>query len=323
MRIRLTLTGLFMLVAVTGAFGQVKTAPETRNAALRYWQAFAEMKDPPSDKATQELLEKTAGGEAAWDETKLAPILDANADALGIFQRATKLPECDWGIEYSRGPHASIAYVSRARVLARLNTLQGMREMAKGQPQAALDTWLAGIRFSDHLAKGGSLILTWIAKSALLPNLRELTTDARQGRLNSMQKKQLYAAVHALPEDGFDWGRAWETEEAAGETLFEELQRSQNPAALYESLMGATSPKDCVPPSTQQVQAYSNYMRNVAAALRLPAAKTPARLAELDGEAKDICGAVRQVIPAPQRVNDARTEVTGAREALLQALAAR
>ncbi len=320
MRMRLSIAGLLMLVATPGVHAQVKTPPETRNAALRYWQAFAEMKDPPSDKATQDLLEKTAAGEAAWDEAKLGPILDLNADAIGIFQRATKLPDCDWGIEYDRGPHASIAYVSRARVLARLNTLQGMREMAKGQSQAAVDSWLAGIRFSDHLSKGGSLILAWIAKSALLPNLRELTTDAKQGRLNSMQKKPLYAAVHALPEDEFDWGRAWETEEAAGETLFEELQRSQNPAALYESLMGATLPKDCVPPSTQQVQAYSNYMSDVAAALRLPPPAAKQRLAELDGAAKVLCEAIRQVIPAPQRVNDARIEVTVAREALLQAL---
>jgi len=317
---RLSIAGLVMLIAGTGMSAQVKTPPETRNAALRYWMAFAEMQDPPSDKATQELLEKTAGGEVSWDEVKLGPILDANADAIAAFQRATKLPECDWGIEYSRGPRALVAYAPRARVLARLNTLQGMREMAKGQSQAALDTWLAGIRFTDHLTKGGSLIFVLIAKGTLLPILRELTTDARQGRLNSMQKKQLYAAVHALPEDGFDWGRAWETEETAGEILFGELQRSQNPAALYESLMGATSPKDCVPPSTQQVQAYSNYMRNVAAALRLPPAKTPGRLAELDGEAKDICGAVRQVIPAPQRVNDARIEMIAARGDLLQAL---
>ena len=46
---------------------QVTLPPETRNAALRNWMAFAEVKDPPSDKATQELLEKTAAGESSWD----------------------------------------------------------------------------------------------------------------------------------------------------------------------------------------------------------------------------------------------------------------
>ena len=60
------------------AWPQAKYPPETRNAALRYWMAFAEMQDPPANKATQDLLEKTAAGEAAWDERQLGPILDAN-----------------------------------------------------------------------------------------------------------------------------------------------------------------------------------------------------------------------------------------------------
>ena len=320
MRIRLSLSGLFMLVAATGVFGQVKTPPETRNAALRDWMAFAEMKDPPSNKATQNLLEKTAAGDAAWDEAKLGPILDLNTEAIGIFQRATTLPDCDWGIEYNRGVRASIAYAPRARALARLNTLQGMREMAKGQSQAAVDTWLAGIRFTNHLAKGGSLIFALIAKSVLLPNLHVLMAEAKQRHLNSAQKQQLYAAVNALQEDGFDWGRAWEMEEAAAEPFFAEMQRSQNPAALYESLTGVPAPKNCTPPNAQQVQAYRAYMSDVATALRLPPPATKERLVPLEAQAKGLCEAIRNVVPSSKATNDARIEVTVAREALLQAL---
>jgi hypothetical protein len=323
MTARFSIGGVLLLVATVTLCGQVKTPPETRNAALRYWMAFAEIKDPPSDKSTQELLEKTASGEAVWDEVRLGPILDTNAAAIAMFQRATKLPECDWGIEYSQGPRASIAYVPRARVLARLNTLQGMREMAKGQAQAAVDTWLAGVRFSRHLAEGGSLIFSLVAKSALLPNLRELTAEAKQGHLNSTQKQQLYTEVKALPEDGFDWSHAWEMEEAAGEPFFAEMQRSQDPVALYESLMGAPAPKDCVPPSAQQVRAYQEYMSAVTAALRLPPPATKQRLAELDGKEKSICEAIRLTIPNSRRVNDARIEIITAREALLESLRAK
>src|SRR6266446_7947629 len=114
---------------------QAKRPIETHNAALRYWMAFAELQDPPTDRATAELLEKTAAGEAAWDEAKLGPILDKNETAIWRMQRATKLPECDWGLEYDLGPRASIAYVPKARVLARLNTLDGMRLAAKGDSQ--------------------------------------------------------------------------------------------------------------------------------------------------------------------------------------------
>lgn len=320
MRMRLSSAGLAMLVAAAGAFGQVKTSPETRNAALRYWMAFAEMKDPPSDKATQELLEKTAAGEAAWDEVRLGPILDANGDAIAIFQRATKLPECDWGLEYSRGPQASIAYAPRARVLARLNTLQGMREMAKGKSQTALDAWLAGIRFTGHLAKGGSLIFALTAESALLPNLHVLTAQAKQGHLNGSQKQQTLAALQALPEDGFDWDLAWSMEEASTEVFFAELQHSLDPAGTYASVMGVRPSEQCVPPSSQEVQAYHEYMSNVRGALRLAPAATKLRLDELEAKRKRLCEDVQMTIPAPFRLNDARIDLSTARGALLRAL---
>jgi hypothetical protein len=312
---------VLLLLGLPGsASAQAKLPPETRNAALRYWMAFAEIKDPPSDKVTQELLEKTAAGEAAWDEGKLGVILDANADAIGIFQRATKLPDCEWGIEYRQGPRASIAFVPRARVIARLNTLEGIREMSKGQGQEAVDTWLSGIHFAQDLTKGGSLIHTLTASSALRQEMRVLTAEAKQGHLNNAQKKQLYAAMSALPPDGFDWSRAWEMEEAAGEPFFEEMQHSQNPAALYESMMGEPAPKTCVPPEVRQLRAYQEYMSEVAATLRLPPATSKQRLVELDGKAKSLCQAIRNLIPSSERVNHARIEIMTERQALLEAL---
>src|SRR5882762_7646221 len=188
-KIKLVLLAASVFFCLPLAAAETKRSIETRNAALRYWMAFAEMQDPPADKATQDLLEKTAAGEAAWDEKTLGPILDANGAAIRMMQRGTKLPECDWGLEYDRGPRASIAYAARARVLARLNTLEGLRETATGNPQAGVDTWLAGIRFSEHLAKGGTLIFALIAKSALLPNLRAITSESKQGHLSVTQKK--------------------------------------------------------------------------------------------------------------------------------------
>ena len=98
-----------LLFAAVMAHAQSNISTETRNAALRYWLAFADIQDPPTDKATADLLEKAAAGEAAWDEPKLGPILDKNETAIWKMQRATKLPECDWGLEYDLGPRASIA----------------------------------------------------------------------------------------------------------------------------------------------------------------------------------------------------------------------
>jgi len=303
--------------------GQVKPLPETRNAALRYWQAFAELKDPPPNREIQAEMENILNAKAEWDEAKVGGIVAANEIALGIMQRATKLPDCDWGVEYSRGPEASIAFVPRAHVLARLNTLQGIREMAQGNSQAAVDTWIAGIRFAQDLTKGGSLIFALTAKSVLVLELQTLTAEAQHGRLTAMQRKQLYSAVNVLPDDGFDWGLAWEMDEAGVDVFFAELQRSQKPATFFERLMGQPAPKDCVPPSAQQVKVYHHYMSDVASALRVPPSEVKPRLAALDGEAKNICDAIRVAIPSAERVNDARVKITAARKELLESLQAR
>jgi len=204
-KLKKVVAGAALFFVAGTAHAQSGVPPETRNAALRYWLAFADLQDPPTDKATAELLEKTAAGEAAWDETKLGPILDKNETAIWRMQRATKLPECDWGLEYDLGPRASIAYVPKARVLARLNTLDGMRLAAKGDSQKAVETWLAGIRFSQHLTKGGSLIFSLVAKMGLTSNFRALTQAAQNGTLTDAQKKQIESVVRALPETGFDW----------------------------------------------------------------------------------------------------------------------
>src|ERR1700742_4622927 len=144
MKRKLLIFVTFALIIAIRANAQLPYPAETKNAALRYWIAFSEMQDLPADKETQDLLEKTLSTEALWDEKKIAPILDANKFAIDIMQRATKLPECDWGIEYTQGVSASIAYAPRARALSRLNTLEGMRQLAAGNSQSATDTWLAG-----------------------------------------------------------------------------------------------------------------------------------------------------------------------------------
>ena len=317
------LAAALIMLASIWTSAQAKYPQETKNAALRYWMAFAEMQDMAADKATQDLLEKTAAGEAAWDETKLAPILDANVDAIQIMQRATKLPECDWGLEYSRGPRASIAYAPRARVLARLNTLEGMRQMARGDSQSAVNAWLAGVHFSQDLARGGTLIFALMAKSAVLPNLRALTGAARNGQLNETERSKVLKAVRALPEDGLDWGSAWAMESATVEQILHELQTAANPSATYEATMGSPAPKQGLPPTAQEIQVYREYMLAVQAALREPPLKARSTLNELETKRRSLGEVEQEVTPSTQKSNAARIEIMTARAELLQALGAK
>src|SRR5262249_14532457 len=140
MKLSLKIALAAICVCLSGARcpAQPKKPVETQNAALRYWIAFADLEDLPADKTTQELLEKTPAREVPWDEAHLSAILKKNEGAILGTQRATKLPDCDWGLEYSRGPRASIAPVVKARVMARLNTLYGMQLAAKGETRRAV-----------------------------------------------------------------------------------------------------------------------------------------------------------------------------------------
>ncbi|MGC2247218.1 MAG: hypothetical protein WA609_11505 [Terriglobales bacterium] len=323
MRSRVFATILIALASVNWTHATVKYPAETKNAALRYWMAFAEMQDTWADKTTQELLEKTAAGEAAWDESKLAPILDANADAISMMQRATKLPECDWGLEYGRGWKASIAYAPRARALARLNTLEGMRELAKGDTQSAVHTWLAGVRFSQDLTRGGSLIFALMAKNVLLPDLRLLAQAARDGRLNDEEKREVLAAVRALPEDAFDWGSAWGIESVSTENILGELQTASAPDAAYEAIMGKPAPKTGLPPIEQDIQQFQEYMVAVQRALRESPAKAATAIDGMQSKRVALGEVEQSMIPNPQAVNAARIEVTAARADLMKALGAK
>jgi hypothetical protein len=312
---------LFLTAAATRAQSTIPT--ETRNAALRYWMAFAEMQDPPAGKATADLLEKTAAGEIAWDESKLGPILDANSEAVHTMQRATKLPECDWGLEYNLGPRAPISYVARARVMARLNSLYGMRLAAKGDSQGATDAWLAGIRFSQHLAQGGSLLFSLVAKTALLSNFQALTQAARGGVLHEAQRAQVQAIARALPETGFDWAEALRFEESPLEIGVQQLAAASNPAEYYQALIGRAAPPSFTVPNAREIAAFHILMGSAEELLRLPPQKAEDKLKQLQESVKTLHPYFRETTPSFLRINDARLQVLSAREELLKALAAK
>jgi hypothetical protein len=317
---KMVLMAALFLSGVTLATAQSKRPVETRNAALRYWMAFAELQDPPADKATTDLLEKTAGGEAAWDEAKLGPILDKNEDAILAMQRASKLPECDWGLEYDRGPSASIAYVPRARVLARLNTLYGMRLAARGQTQEAIDTWLAGIRFSQHLTQGGGLIFSLIGKMTLLSNFKALTQSAQSGTWSNLQRKQVEDVVLALPETGFDWSEALWHEQDVLDTGVKQMAKAENPHAYYEAVAGKAAPGNFELPSTSDISAFHKVVGAAEMALRLSPEQAQERLRSLQESVKSLHPFYRDTTPSFTRINEARAEVQAKREALLKTL---
>lgn len=318
------ISGLLLLIfSAAPAHAQTKLPTETRNAALRYWLAFADLQDPPADKAVADLLEKTATGEAPWNEEKLGPILDQNETAIRKMQRATKLPDCDWGLEYDLGPRASIAYVPKARVLARLNTLEGMRLEAKGETQKAIDAWLAGIHFSLDLSKGGTLIFALVAKMGMISNFHALTRAAAEHGFTAEQKKQIASVVDALPQSGLFWGQALWYEEATLNVAIRELEEAKSPADYYRDVTGKTAPSSFRVPNKEEIASFHSVMSKAEEALRLPPDAAREKLEPLQESIKTLHPFFQDLTPSLTRINQARTELESARQQVLQAVAAK
>src|SRR5271165_2539695 len=310
---------IFLLCVAPRLSAQFNVPVETRNAALRYWQAFAEMHDLPADSSTSALLEQTIMGGTHWDEAKLGPVFDMNQAAILRMQRATKLPECDWGAEYSVGPDASIAFLAKARVMAALNTLYGERQIAKGDPHAAVETWLAGIRFAQHVAQGGSLIFALTARPALVQDLGAMAEAAQAGKIAPGDRQQIAQIVRALPETGFDWGQAFFLDEYATEVFVQQLVNSRNPAELYVKTMGSPMPAGFVVPSQGQCETFRKFVLAVSEAYRLPPDQSETKLRALQGQIKDLAPFFQQIIPT-FKMNNQRVQIAAARQRLLNVL---
>jgi hypothetical protein len=302
------------------AQAQASVPHNERNAALRYWMAFAQMQDSPADKTTSELLESTAAGKTPWNEVRLGPILDANREALQIMQRGTELPTCDWGLEYDLGPAVPIAHLAKARVMARLNTLAGMRLAARGQFTQAIDTWLVGVRFSRHIAQGGSLISLLTARIGLSSNLEALKQSLPNVSLNEADRTKIQVALRALPESAFDWSTAFQLEQSGLEVFVHQLSGARDPKAYYRVAMGVTAPANFSVPTPSELAALGRVMARAAAVLRLSPQDARQRLNDIEDSEKTLHPLFKGTIPSLSRINDVRAELYRERQNILEAI---
>lgn len=206
-----------------------------------------------------------------------------------------------------------------ARGLERLNTVEGIRELAKGNGEAAVNTWLSGIRFAQDVGRGGPMILALVGSALLTETLRAITVEAKQDRLQLAQKKALYDAIKQLPEDGFDWGISWGVEYAIANQFLEELRKSTDPSAVYGQ-MKVPVPKG-VPPTHQDIDRYGEFMLAVQNALRERPDNATPQLNDLESRERKLSEVARMLVPNPSMCNRARIKVVSDRNELLRALA--
>src|SRR3954451_13217267 len=83
------------------------------NAALRYWNALAQMSDQTITETQSKQLEAIANGSAAWDEDAFGKLVTENRGAVETMVRGTALLYCAWGVDYALAESAPIPQIDR------------------------------------------------------------------------------------------------------------------------------------------------------------------------------------------------------------------
>jgi hypothetical protein len=195
-----------------------------------------------------------------------------------------------------------------------------MRLATKGDSQQAVEAWLDGLDFSQHMAKGGTLIFSLIAKMSLMSNLTALQHAAMDGKLSSQEKQQAAPVVRAVPEDGFGWGTALAREEQTIEVAMNELQAAKDPADYFAKVIGHAAPANFTLPNSAEVAAFRSLMSKAESALREPPEQANAKLVALQEQEKSLHVFFREMAPGFTKINSARSEIAASRKALLNLL---
>ncbi|HTU34032.1 MAG TPA: hypothetical protein VMF66_09545 [Candidatus Acidoferrum sp.] len=271
----------FLFVALALSAGPLAHLCEARNdnAAVRYWSAFSVMRDSSISTEQARQLNTILEGKVPYDDSQFKDLIEKNHLSLEIMARATSLPTCDWGLDYSFGSDEPVEYARSALVLGRLNVLYALHLMSIGDTNAAVETLTVGLRFSQDVANGGTLFATLAADRLISDHLRVIVSAERNSRLSSAQRSTLQEAVTRLGPDGLDWQSALSREFAVHHVEFAHNRQALAVLSRIES-------------------GYSEALKN------------SSELPGLENAVRSAPSSMKQLIPDPHRVIEAKDDLS-------------
>jgi hypothetical protein len=267
---RVIFTLMLIAAASTGsAFSQGMKLGD--NAALRYWSAFAQMQDSAITDEEATKLNGILAGPVPYDDLKYKDLVERNRPALDTMAGGTVFANCDWGLDYHRGPDTPLDYVRKSLELGRLNVLYAFHLQIAGDKDGAVRALAAGIRFSHDVANGGPLFAALAAKDLLTTHFKVVGFLLHTGGLSAPQRAILQKAIAQIGPAGVDWKSATRRD--------------------LESLRGSVSQDSHTSAALDQIS--SAYIRTL---------NDPSALPALQKLMADAPPTVVQLIPNPKRV---------------------
>jgi hypothetical protein len=124
------------------------------NAAIQYWQAFAQL--PTLDKEQEKILDEW--NTVSTSDPAVQKLAQASQASRMYLLRGAKLARCDWGLEYSDGISLMLPHLAKARDLARHAALHARVEFERGNRQPLQENATAIMALARHVGRDPILI---------------------------------------------------------------------------------------------------------------------------------------------------------------------
>jgi hypothetical protein len=131
--------------------GQSELGP---NAALQYWQAFAQM--PAFSDEQQKILDEWST--VSLKDPEVEKLATEAQKSMMYLHRAARLERCDWGLDYDDGISLLLLHLTKARDLARLTALHARYEMERGNKRAFRDDATGMMVLARHVGRDPAMI---------------------------------------------------------------------------------------------------------------------------------------------------------------------
>lgn len=178
------------------------------NAALVYWRCWEILPTGLLD-----TVKEAYSKDAAWKpDAALSKALEEAQGAIQKIVRASRLPEGDWGLEYSDGVGMLLPHLSKMRSTARVLLADARRLEAAGRRDDAAERIAACLRMTRHLRHDRTLISTLVSQAIGVAGVGELDVLAAGG-LSPSEKAEIRAAAASLgTNDPFGYEAALDAE---------------------------------------------------------------------------------------------------------------
>jgi hypothetical protein len=204
-------------------YASTKAPPDVRrNAALKYWQAFAT------------LPKFTHAEESKFLAEYLSMPLDAHsreivtkaAYALRMMHQGASLPYCDWALPYQEGVEMLLPQGPAARTLSALACLRARMRFEEGRNAEAIDDLVAAATMGRHISRDSINIMVLVGYG-IERGVGE-TLARYLSKLNAAEIKDLKARLANLPPGGTPAAAIKFEEEAAIDWFVREVKAAKD-----------------------------------------------------------------------------------------------